>query len=166
MLVAKKEININNYNDGAIQVLWRLMQSVNVQDVYRIDRRKWLATPWSGRSWTMRRWSLVWFILKSMSRLIKDGSLSVEESGRDADRMQAMGKPTVEVIFTVLHARGKFNKVVIRHLEKSSRSGIFCCQCPSSWLEVEIPVMELSTSNAWRWETSINPSKRLALPQV
>ena len=35
--MAKKEININNYNDDAIQVLEGL-------DAYWINRRKWLAS--------------------------------------------------------------------------------------------------------------------------
>ena len=41
----------------------------------------------------------------------KDGSLSVEDQGRGMPTgMHAMGKPTVEVIFTVLPRRRKFGQ--------------------------------------------------------
>ncbi len=41
----------------------------------------------------------------------KDGSLTVEDHGRGMPTgMHAMGIPTVEVIFTILHAGGKFGQ--------------------------------------------------------
>ncbi len=52
--------------------------------------------------------------------------------------MHAMGKPTVEVSFTVLHAGGSLVKEAIRHLEVSHEHGDLRRQCPpSSRLEVQ-----------------------------
>ena len=45
---------------------------------------------------------------------------------------------TVEVIFTVLHAGGKFGQGGYKTSGGLHGSGIFCRQCPFSWLEVEI----------------------------
>ena len=48
----------------------------------------------------------------------KDNSISVEDNGRGMPTgMHASGKPTVEVIFTVLHAGGNLDKVDIKLLE-------------------------------------------------
>ena len=46
----------------------------------------------------------------------KDNSISVRDNGRGMPvGMHASGIPTVEVIFTVLHAGGKFGQGAIRH---------------------------------------------------
>ena len=51
----------------------------------------------------------------------KDGSLTVQDHGRGMPTgMHAMGIPTVEVIFTILHAGGKFGQVATRHLVVST----------------------------------------------
>lgn len=48
----------------------------------------------------------------------EDNSISVEDNGRGMPTgMHASGKPTVEVIFTVLHAGGKFGQGDIKLLE-------------------------------------------------
>ncbi len=52
--------------------------------------------------------------------------------------MHASGIPTVEVIFTVLHAGGKFGQGAIRHQADSTEWGASVVNALSSWLEVSI----------------------------
>ncbi len=52
--MSKKEININNYNDDAIQVLEGLDAVQMSRDVLLIDRWSRASTIWSGKWSTMR----------------------------------------------------------------------------------------------------------------
>ena len=120
--MAKKEININNYNDDAIQVLEGL-------DAVRKRPGMYIgSTDGAGLH------HLVWEIVdnavdEALSgfgdridvTINKDGSLTVQDHGRGMPTgMHAMGIPTVEVIFTILTPEGNSVRVVIRHQEVST----------------------------------------------
>ena len=105
--MAKKEININNYNDDAIQVLEGL-------DAVRKRPGMYIGST-DGNGLHHMVWEIVdnavdealsGFGSQIDVTINKDGSLSVEDQGRGMPTgMHAMGKPTVEV------------KEAIRHLE-------------------------------------------------
>ena len=110
-----------NYNDDAIQVL---------EGLDAVRKRPGMVT--LAQQMEQGLHHLVWEIVdnavdEALSgfgdviavTLNRDGSVSVSDSGRGMPTgMHAMGKPTVEVIFTVLHAGGRiWTGVVIRLLE-------------------------------------------------
>ena len=138
--MSKKEININNYNDDAIQVLEGL-------DAVRKRPGMYIgSTDGAGLH------HLVWEIVDNAVDEALSGfgdriDVTINKMGVDCGKTTDVvcqlvctlwESPTVEVIFTILHAGGKFGQGGYKTSGGLHGVGSSVVNALSSWLEVEI----------------------------
>ncbi|MCW6682169.1 DNA topoisomerase IV subunit B [Aerococcaceae bacterium NML160702] len=135
-----KEDLLNNYNDDAIQILEGLEAVRKRPGMYigSTDQRGLHHLVYEIVDNAVDE-VLSGFASHIQVTILKDGSIKVRDNGRGMPvGLHASGVPTIQVIFTVLHAGGKFGQGGYKSAGGLHGVGASVVNALSSWLEVEV----------------------------
>lgn len=159
--MTQEKISLNNYNDDAIQILEGLDAVRKRPGMYigSTDQRGLHHLIYEIVDNSVDE-ALSGFASEIKVEILKDGSICVTDNGRGMPTgKHASGVPSIQVIFTVLHAGGKFGQGGYKSAGGLHGVGASVVNALSSWLVVK--VVRDGSIYEMRFENGGNPVTKL-----
>ncbi|MRJ47887.1 DNA topoisomerase IV subunit B [Fundicoccus ignavus] len=159
--MTQEKISLNNYNDDAIQILEGLDAVRKRPGMYigSTDQRGLHHLIYEIVDNSVDE-ALSGFASEIKVEILKDGSIRVTDNGRGMPTgKHASGVPSIQVIFTVLHAGGKFGQGGYKSAGGLHGVGASVVNALSSWLVVK--VVRDGSIYEMRFENGGNPVTKL-----